>query len=325
MLLGLDNWSFGFAWGMRREFLPSRPLTVEDLLRKTREYGLKGVQVGLNDMPSMGTTQLRALRDKVEELGLFLEVSAGLVSEEAEVQRALDYAVAFRCQVVRAFMECFGIQFELESLDDYVDEGVMHLRNLMPEVERRNLFLCLENHGGLRTEHLRKVFSAVRSDHLAACLDTGNAVLTLEDPLEVALELASRTRTVHLKDWNLVKTDYGVLARGCSLGDGVVDLPRVLEILERNAPDPDGLHLNIETAQEYIPLGTSSSAFWRHHPGITGRELGNFYGLVERRSADPAADHRLAVMRGAPEAEILEEEELAVRKSVRYAREDVRL
>lgn len=325
MLLGLDNWSFGFAWGMRSEFKPSRTMTCHHLIEKIQEYGLKGSQVGLHDMPALNSPEFKAFQEKIHDLGLFWEVSAGLVSDEEAVLEALDYAVALKSRVVRAFMENFGIQFRFESLNDYVSDAISHLRNIMPKVKEKGLFLCIENHGGLRMEYIRRVLDAIRSDHLGICLDTGNPVLTLEDPVEVIKELASRAYTVHLKDWKLVKTNAGILARGCSLGDGVVDLPTVVEILKRCAPYPDKLHLNIETAQEYIQLNIFTAEFWKYHKEVSGGELGKVLRLVEKRDANPTIDYRLAYMRGASETEILAEEESAIQKSIQYAREVLEL
>lgn len=320
MLLGIDNWSFGFAWGMRSEFKPSRPMICHHLIEKIQKYGLKGAQVGLHDVPVLDSPEFEAFREKIRNLGLFWEISAGLVSNEGEVLESLDCAVALKSKVVRAFIEGFGIQFKFDSLDNYVSDAISHLRNIMPKVEERELFLCIENHGGLRMKYLRRIFDAVKSDHLGILLDTGNPVLTLEDPVEVVKELAPRTYTVHLKDWKLVKTDDGILARGCSLGDGVVDLPAVVEILKRYAPYPEELHLNIEAAQEHIPLNIFTAKFWKYHKEVTGAELGNILRLVEKRNANPTIDYRLAYMRGASETEILAEEESAIQKSIHYAR-----
>jgi len=321
MLLGLDNWSFGFAWGMRSEFKPSRLMTCHHLIEKIQKYGLKGAQVGLHDMPALDSPEFEAFREKIRNLGLFWEVSAGLVSNEGEVLESLDYAVALKSKVVRTFIENFGIQFKFESLNNHVSDAISHLRNIMPKVEEKGLFLCIENHGGLRMEYLRRIFDAIKSDHLGICLDTGNPVLTLEDPVEVAKELASRTYTVHLKDWKLVKTDDGILARGCPLGNGVVDLSSIVEILKRDVPCIDELHLNIEAPQEYIPLKIFTAEFWKYHKKITGAELGNILRLVERQNANPTIDYRLACMRGVSEEKILAEEESAVRESVYYAQE----
>jgi sugar phosphate isomerase/epimerase len=300
-------------------------LTAADILAKARQWGLKGAQVGLGEMPPLNTREFDSLRGAIQESGFFWEVSAGMVQREDGVRQAIEYNAALGTTVVRAFMEGFGIQFKGMSLDDYVTDAIAHIKNLLPEFGRRGLRLCLENHGGLRMKHIRRVLETFPTEHLGLCLDTGNPILVLEDPTAVIQELAPRTYTCHLKDWNLVRIPEGVAVLGCALGDGIVDLPAAVETLKTRALFPEDLHLNIEAPQEYIPLKLFTAEFWRHCPDITGAELGHVLGLAEKRNMPAGRDYRIASMRGEPERTILAEEEAAVAQSVRYCRETLRL
>lgn len=322
-LLGVDGWSLSFALGMRREFKPGKPLTAWDILAKVRQWGLEGAQVEVPAMPKLGTADFAAFQKAVADAGAYWEVSAGSVQNEKGVRLAVEYSAAMGSKIVRAFMEGFGIQFKLHgaALDGYVDAAIAHIRNLLPEFERRGFYLCLENHGGLRTRHLRRVLKTFPSEHLGVNLDTGNPLLTLEDPVEVVRELATRAYTCHLKDWNLLRSDDGLVVRGCALGDGVVDLKAVLDALRTRAPQDRPLHLNIESPQEYIPLKVFTAEFWRSHAEVTGREFGNVLRLAEKRNAPARDDDRIASMRGAPASVILAEEEAAVARSVAYCRD----
>jgi sugar phosphate isomerase/epimerase len=324
MLLGVDSWSFSFAFGMR-DVKPAKRMTAGDLLAKVCQWGLKGAQVGLGDMPPSGSSQFTSFRKAIEDQGLYWEVSAGQVQDEAAVRRALEYNAAIGSKVVRAFMEGFGLQFRGISLDDYVGDAIGHIKNLLPEFERQGLYLCLENHGGLRMNHIRRVLKAFPSEHLGLNLDTGNPLLTLEDPVEVVSELAPRTYTCHLKDWNLLRAEDGLVVRGCALGDGVVDLKAVVEVLRARAPRGRPLHLNIEAPQEYIPLKLFTAGFWRSHGDVTGRELERMLRLLEKRNAHARNEDRIASMRGEPERVILAEEEAAVARSIAYCRDVLHL
>lgn len=325
MLLGVDSWSFGFACGMRRELKPTNRLTAAGILAKAQQWGLKGAQVSLGDMPKLGTPEFDSLRRAIQENGLYWEVSAGMVQQEEAVLRALEYNAALGSTVVRAFMEGFGIQFRDVSLDAHVDDAISHIRNLLPEFERRRSCLCLENHGGLRMKHVRRVLETFPSEWLGLCLDVGNPVLTLEDPIPVVEELAPRTYTCHMKDWQLIRCADGITVRSCALGQGVMDLPKVVEILRSRAPQPDDLHLNIEAPQEYLPLRVLSSDFWRRQGDITGAEIGHILRLAEQLNMPPDGDYRIASMRGEPEPAVLAEEEAAIVRSVAYCRDVLRL
>jgi sugar phosphate isomerase/epimerase len=239
----------------------------------------------------------------------------------------MEYNIALGSKIVRAIMEGFGIQFQRKgpALDDFVSQSIAHIKNLLPEFERRGLYLCLENHGGLRMKHIRRVLKTFPSEHLGMNLDTGNPLLTLEDPVAVVEELAPRTYTCHLKDWNLIRSDQGLIVRGCALGDGVVDLKAVVEILRAKAPRDQPLHLNIESPQEYLPLKLFTADFWRWHGEVTGRELENILHLTEKRNMPAKDDWRIASMRGEPESVVLAEEEAAIARSVTYCRDVLRL
>jgi sugar phosphate isomerase/epimerase len=324
MRLGIDTWSYSFACAMR-DVKPARRLTAWDILARVREWGLDGAQVGLGEMPDPASADFEAFRREIAASGLFWEVSAGGVQAEAEVLRALAYSRALGTRVVRSFMEGFGIQFKGISLDDYVDDAIAHIRRLLPEFERHDMVLCLENHGGLRLRYLRRVLETIDSAHLGVCLDTGNPLLTLEDPLATVRELAPRTYTCHLKDWRLIRGPNGVIVRGCALGEGVVDLRAALDLIAAGAPDPDQLHLDIEAPQEYLELTLFTADFWRHHAEVGGADLEGLLRLTERHAAPPEADWRIASMRGEPEAVILAEEHDAIARSVRYCRETLQL
>lgn len=325
-LVGLDGWSLSFALGMRRrELKPTRPLTAWDILGKVRQWGLQGAQVETPSMPKLGSNDFQAFCKAVAQANVYWEVSAGSVQNEKGVLQAIEYNVALGSTVVRAFMEGFAIQFANVSLDDYVSNAIQHIKNLLPEFERRRLHLCLENHGGLRTKHLCRVLKTFPSQYLGVNLDTGNAILTLEDPLEVAGELARRTYTCHLKDWKLLRTPDGIVARGCSLGEGVVDLKAILKILRQRAPKGPPLHLNIESPQEYLPLKLFTADYWRTHGDVSGSEVGRFLSQAEKQNSPASPDDRIALERGEPERAILAEEEAAVTRSIAYCRDVLRL
>ena len=323
-LLGVDSWSFSFACGMR-DVKPAKRMKAPEILAKVRQWGLRGAQVGMGEMPPLGSSELVAFRKNLEEAGLYWEVSAGSVQREDGVRRAMEYNEAIGSKIVRSYLEGFGIQFKHRSLDNYVTDAIGHIKNLLPEFERRGLFLCLENHGGLRLKHFQRVMKTFPSEHLGFNFDTGNAVLTLEDPVAVAEELAPRAYTCHLKDWNLIRTNEGLIVRSCALGDGVVDLKAIVKTLRDRAPLKDPLHLSIEAPQEYLPLKIFTAEFWRWHGEVTGAEFGNMLHLMEAKAMPPQNDYRIASMRGAPESVILTEEEDTIARSVAYCRDVLQL
>ena len=89
----------------------------------------------------------------------------------------------------------------------------------------------------------------------------GGESVTPSRNCQEASGLKPRTYTCHLKDWNLLRAEDGLVVRGYALGDGVVDLKAVVELLRTRAPHGRPLHVNIETPKEYIPLKLFTAGF----------------------------------------------------------------
>lgn len=60
--------------------------------------------------------------------------------------------------------------------------------------------LAVENHKDFETDELVQLMQKMSSAQIGVCLDTGNNLALLEDPLAVVQKLAPYTLTVHLKD-----------------------------------------------------------------------------------------------------------------------------
>ena len=68
MLLGVDSWSFSFACGVR-DVKPAKRMTALEMLAKVRQWGLKGAQVGLGEMPKLDSSEFESLRKAIADAG----------------------------------------------------------------------------------------------------------------------------------------------------------------------------------------------------------------------------------------------------------------
>ena len=59
-----------------------------------------------------------------------------------------------------------------------------------PVVARHGVRLAVENHKDWRADELVALLKRLGSDHVGVCLDTGNSIALLEDPMEVVEALA---------------------------------------------------------------------------------------------------------------------------------------
>ena len=91
--------------------------------------------------------------------------------------------------------------------------------------------LAIENHQDLRAGELIDVVKRVESEHIGVCLDTGNSIALLEDPMEVVEALAPWALTTHIKDIAVCEYERGFLLAEVPLGDGFLELTRMIQAL----------------------------------------------------------------------------------------------
>ena len=71
----------------------------------------------------------------------------------------------------------------------------------------------------------------VESEHIGVCLDTGNSIALLEDPMEVVEALAPWALTTHIKDMAVREYERGFLLAEVPLGTGFLELTRMIQVL----------------------------------------------------------------------------------------------
>jgi inosose dehydratase len=110
---------------------------------------------------------------------------------------------------------------------------------------RHDLTVVLHSHFGTVVETDEHLWRFLEGCDTGLCLDTGHLVIGGSDPLEVAEKAADRVKHVHLKDLDRqVARRLGAREIGFKeacmeeafrpLGEGDVDVARLLEILDRS-------------------------------------------------------------------------------------------
>ena len=127
--------------------------------------------------------------------------------------------------------------------DDQAFEIMRHsLRQILAVAERHGINVGIEPHQlyTIRQETLFRLLALSDSPRLKVNWDTGNIYLGgRDDPYEMLDAVADRVVHVHAKDIAMEKADeergkVTGTAVGCACGDGVVEWPRVIDILHRH-------------------------------------------------------------------------------------------
>jgi sugar phosphate isomerase/epimerase len=287
-------------------------------LEYARSIGAGGVQVGIGAREPAYADDLRA---RAEAASMDLE---GIVSPprdegdlarfEAEIRTARRAGAV----VVRTAM-LSGRRYETfdapAAFRQFADRSAHSLALAAPVVERHGARLAVENHKDWRADELAAMLKKLGSDHVGICLDTGNSMSLLEDPMEVVEALSPFAITTHLKDMGVEEYDRGFRIAEVPLGAGVLDLPRIVRTLRAAHP---GIPLNLEMiTRDPLDVPCLGDRYWATFPDLPGRHLARALSYV--RAHPPARPLPRVSQLGLEERLGVEDEN--IRHCLDYARE----
>lgn len=298
---------------------PPSPL---DFLKRVYSFGLEGAQLEGNSLIKMSPGERESLRKWAEERQLYLEVATGGTEPEA-LATQIQVAYSMGVQVVRTVIGGAKIGGDRRGWEgkwsSFLQEVVKRLKQVMPVASDLGVSLCLENHQDLTTQEFLWILEEVGNPHLALCFDTANPLAVVEDPVETAHRVAPFTRTVHLKDYQVVESEEGYRLLRCALGEGVIDLPEIVRILAQKGLHPN---INIEIgAFQARHIRVLEPDFWPCYPPIPASQLAKVLRQVRRRGIDPRQDWRTPAEKGASYEDLLAYENQQVERSVQYAKQ----
>ena len=278
----------GVAWtsfmGARRV---NDPLELADI---AVSFGAAGIQ---GPLPDVSDAVVRSLRDKLEHHGLYFESASSVPFKESDAgpfEKHLTAAKAAGARCVR--LACLsGRRYEtfhsMAEWRDFVARSREGIRRMVTLAERVRLPVALENHKDWTGEEMAALMKEYSSEYLGVCLDFGNNLSLLDDPYDVAERLAPYTISTHMKDSRVSLAPKGLLLGDVILGDGVLDIARILDLLRKGGRRPK-LSLEMITRNS-LEIPVFSSSYWATFPERQGIRLAQTVELGKRLPATPAA------------------------------------
>jgi sugar phosphate isomerase/epimerase len=215
---------------------PSR--NALEYLEYAWERGAGGVQAVL---PSFDPAYLRQVRARAESLGMYLEIVTSLPKDgdtarfEATVRAAKEAGA--RClRTVCLSGRRYETFSTLEQWKAFVAVSHRRLEQAARVLERERFPAGVENHKDWTVEEMVPLFRRYGSPWLGVCIDWGNNIALLDDPLETAAALAPFAVNSHIKDMAVEESEDGFLLAEVPLGEGFLDLPGILETIRRARP-----------------------------------------------------------------------------------------
>jgi sugar phosphate isomerase/epimerase len=260
-----------------------QPKDAYQSLEMCHALGAAGVQLfAVNgDLPK--------LKARAEELGMFLEVMVPLPKDigrgMAAFEKILQDATAVGATCLRAASLPSRRYETFATLDDYqewVKRSDAVLDAAVPLLDKYRIRLGLENHKDRTVDELVAVLKRYSSPYLGSCLDFGNNIALLDDPMDVVQKLAPYVVTTHMKDVGVDSYSEGFLLSELALGEGFLDLPRIVSLIRAANPNA---HLMLEMiTRDPLKVPCLTDKYWVTFPERNGRYLAKTLALVAEKT-----------------------------------------
>jgi sugar phosphate isomerase/epimerase len=285
--LGIAIYAFGVRQQAGKQRDPKADL-FEPLafLKHCQRLGAGGIQspLGVRDEQYAGT-----LRRQAERGGMFIE---GIIETPTDANRLERFEAEVRTAArvgARALRTAIlpGRRYEyfdsVEKYREFAERGRRSLELAEPVLARHRVPLAVENHKDSRLPERLELLKRISSEWIGACVDVGNSIALLEDPMAVVEAYAPWALSVHLKDHAVSEYPEGFLLADVPLGQGFLDLKKMVALLRQAKPE---LHFTLEViTRNPLKVPCLTEKYWITFADVPGRDLARTLRMVRDRRA----------------------------------------
>jgi sugar phosphate isomerase/epimerase len=236
MRLGVSSYTFVWAAGVPGYPPPPQPLTVEGLLQKAADLGVRVVQIADNlPLDRLSDAELNALAADARRRGIDLEVGTRGIDPD-HLRTYLRLAVRLGSPLVRVVLDT-------DTSRPSPADAVAALRDVLPEYARADVCLAIENHDRFPAATLAEMIERLGGRHIGICLDTANSIGCGEGLETVVRVLGRWVVNLHVKDFRAERLPHkkGFVVEGCPAGQGLVNVPWLLAELQARGRDVNAI------------------------------------------------------------------------------------
>ncbi len=236
-------------------------------------------------------------------MGLYLEVGlpspnpyrrsrgfgqqGGAAEMAADLVPHLEAVAALSCRHARVYVGDRHDRFRSDHpWTVQIEATIDVIERLAPRLNDLGIRLAIENHADLTGDELTAILDRLDPDLAGVTLDTGNTVMRLDDPVELARRLAPRIVATHIKDAVLAFTPRGLCWQARPVGSGILPLPDILAAMICDNPS---VTFSIEVHPRIYDLPIYDRKWLAYFPGLRPESLASVVRLAaqaEKRFAD---------------------------------------
>jgi sugar phosphate isomerase/epimerase len=181
------------------------------------------------------------------------------------------------------------IRVVLGTWEDRLTDGGIerHMESLLGVCARAkslavgsNVKIAIENHAGdMHSTELAKLVETAGTDYVGVNLDSGNALWTLEDPIDNLRNLAKYVVTTSLRDGAVWEIPDGAAVAWTAMGEGQMDLRNYFTLFDRLCPS---VPVHIETISGFNrEFPYMKPEFWKAWPNMPEQAFAHFKKLAK--------------------------------------------
>ncbi len=262
---------------------------------------------GLGDYESLEPAYLAKVKDHAARLGLSIDAGIGCIcptsqswspkmgSPQGYILRGLRVAKAVGATSMRCFMGSSADRRGPLPIEAHMEATVKTFRSVRSEALDLGVKIALENHSGdLQAREVKTIIEQSGPDYVAVCLDSGNPIWAIEDPLLTLELLAPYTVTTHIRDTAIWEHPRGAAAQWVAVGEGSIDYREFIARYRQLCPKA-GMQLEIITGRQPLIFPYLEPDFWKAFPKTPAAEFARFLALAKRGrpfTASGPADQR---------------------------------
>jgi sugar phosphate isomerase/epimerase len=251
----------------------------------------------ITDLPSLGSLEPEA----AAELGRYardkgLEIQLGSWSicptskafrkdwgtAEEHLALGLRLAKAVGSQVFRVILGTREDRKSPGGIEARIVDTVKILKSQRGLAMDSGVKIAVENHAGdMTATELISLIESTGRDYVGANMDSGNALWTLEEPLDSLEKLGPYAASTSLRDGVIWETEKGCKIQWTAYGDGTAcDLKKYFARYAQLCP---GIPVNVETIGGFaLEFAYLEPAFWEVWPKKSGAEFAKFLAAAKR-------------------------------------------
>jgi len=281
--LGFDSYSIrAFKW------------KAIQLLDYAAGLKLDTVQLSsLGDYENLEPAYLQQVKDHAARVGVSIDAGIGCIcpsstnynKKEGEpveyVTRGLRAAHAVGSSVMRCYMGTRADRHTALPLEAHMENTVKVLRSVRAQALDLGVRIGVENHAGdMQAREVKVIIEEAGKDFVGSCLDTGNPMWVVEDPLLTLETLAPYVVTSHVRDSAVFEHPRGAAAQWVALGDGSVDFVRFVDLYRKLCPGAS-MQLEIITGRPPEVLPYLEPDYWKAFAKTPAWEFARFLALAK--------------------------------------------